>query len=83
MWFEWKTINDFNVWHDELCEKLDYPLTSTNQETGLDSPYSQKVESYTLPIEVDGKIIAWVDPENSDRLTTTELRPSSIEISQI
>ena len=74
MWYEWNTENDFNIWHDDLCKQLGYPLIGTNQLTGLPDENAQKTTKYTNATEVEGKWIAWVDDIYSSGLTKTDLR---------
>jgi hypothetical protein len=83
MWFEWDTLEDFEKWHFDLCQKLNYPLTPLNQETGLPDESAQKVIAYTNAYEVEGKIIAWVDESESTGLVQTELRIPEINKSEI
>jgi len=80
MWFEWQTIEDFDSWHLAICDQLGYPETARNQATGKLDKKAQKVVAYTSSVEVDGKVIAWVEPEHASGLTQTDLRPSTPEI---
>jgi hypothetical protein len=75
MWYEWETLEDFELWHQELCEQLGYPITPVNAQTGLPDETAQKVIEYTAPIFVEGKIIAWCEEQYSGGLIETELRP--------
>lgn len=74
MWYEWNTKEEFDIWHDGLCDALGYPLTPVNQATGLPDESAQKVVRYTNAIEVKDKWIAWVDDENSEGLIKTKLK---------
>jgi hypothetical protein len=74
-WYEWDTIESFNLWHDAICVKLGYPLDSYNQETGEIDPDAMKTISYTGTWEREGKIIAKVEEEHSFGLNLTNLRP--------
>lgn len=74
MWYEWNTKEEFDTWHNNLCNFLSYPLTPVNQATGLPDETAQKVIRYTDAFEVEGKWIAWVDDEHKQGLTQTELR---------
>ena len=74
MWYEWNTLTEFNIWHNQLCEQLSYPLTGVNQSTGLPDENAQKTTAYTNATEVNDKWIAWVDSECADGLTQTDLR---------
>ena len=74
MWYEWNTVEDFNTWHDNLCNSFGYPLTAVNQLTGLPNENAQKVVKYTDVFEVEGKWIAIVEEEYATDLTQTELR---------
>ena len=65
MYYEWNTIEDFNNWHNALCQSLGYPLTPINQATGLPDENAQKTTSYTDPIVQENRIIAFVDSEYS------------------
>jgi hypothetical protein len=73
--YEWDTQADFDIWHDALCVTLGYPLISINQATGLADPNAAMTIAYTTSQEVDGKIIADVEDQYADGLTSTELRP--------
>ena len=74
MWYEWNTEEDFNTWHDNLCNELGYPLTPVNQLTGLPDEDAQKVVAYTKVFEVENKWIAFVDDEYANGLIATDLR---------
>jgi hypothetical protein len=74
MWYEWNSKEDFDTWHNNLCDELGYPLTPVNQLTGLPDENAQKVVAYTEAFEVDGKWIAIVEDEYAGNLTATELR---------
>lgn len=78
MWFEWDSLELFNTWHDALCASLGYPLTGTNQGTGLPDESAQKTTAYTMAHEVEGKIIAWVASDYGEGLTPTNLRVPEI-----
>jgi hypothetical protein len=78
MWYEWNTENDFNTWHNDLCEQLGYPLIGASQLTGLPDENAQKTTEYTNVTEVEGMWIAWVDDIYSGGLTKTDLRISYI-----
>lgn len=73
-WYEWDSIEDFNIWHDALCLKLGYPLDSYNQATGELADEAAKTTDYTNPFTVDGKVIATVELQYAKGLTTTSLR---------
>lgn len=74
MWYEWNTKDEFNIWHNELCEELGYPLVGLNQQTKLPDENAEKTIDYTTAFKVQNKWIAWVDVEYSDDLIETELR---------
>ena len=74
MWYEWNTKEEFDAWHNNLCNELGYPLTPVNQLTGLPDEDAQKVVAYTNVVKVQDKWIAYVDEEYADELTATELR---------
>ena len=77
-WYEWNTQEEFDMWHDNLCESLGYPLISVNQLSGQIDDKAQNTTSYTTSIEVNGKIIADVEDQYADALTLTDLRPAKI-----
>ena len=77
-WYEWDSIESFNAWHDSLCKVLGYPLTSVNQATGEQEPEATKTIAYTDPIVVNDKIIALVESEYAEKLTSTELRKERV-----
>lgn len=74
MWYEWNTKEEFDIWHNNLCEELGYPLIGFNQATGLPDENAQKTTAYTTAFEIDNKWIAWVDTEYADDLVATNLR---------
>lgn len=61
MWYEWENLETFNAWHSAICVELGIPNVQTL--------------TYTIPLEIEGKIIAVVHPTESDGLTETHLRP--------
>jgi hypothetical protein len=79
MWYEWATLQDFDVWHQKLCKQLGYPITPVNQATGRADDDAQKVTDYTSAIQVAGKVIAWVEEQYGVGLTQTDLRPITDE----
>ena len=66
MYYEWDTQKDFDLWHNNLCQQLNYPEIN---EQGL-----ILTDAYTKPYTVEGKVIAWVENEHSEGLQITELR---------
>lgn len=82
MWYEWEAFADFDVWHQQLCEQLGYPITPVNAETGLPDEEAQKVTDYTTAIIVDTKVIAWVEETYAAELNATELRPPVMNLSE-
>ena len=70
--YEFDTLEAFDLWHDELKLQLGYPIENTNQATGLgDGTFT---ESYTTPIQIDDKWIAVIEDIYADGLTLTDLR---------
>ena len=80
MWYEWDTKAKFNLWHNQLCAQLGYPLTGVNQATGLPDENAQKTTNYTNAVRVENKWIAWVDEVYADGLTATDLRIPAIDV---
>lgn len=72
--YEWQDISQFNLWHNDLCVKLGYPITGVNQGTGLPDDDAQKVVNYTKPYLIEDKIVACVEDEYATGLTLTNLR---------
>ena len=70
--YEWNSLEDFNVWHNQLKQQLNYPLENINQATGL--PNGTFTENYTSPIEIDEKVIAIVEEQYAEGLILTNLR---------
>lgn len=73
-WFEWESIEDFNVWHNAKIDELNLPALSINQATGEIDLTAQKTVAYTTPHQVSGKIIAMVEDHHTEGLTETDLR---------
>lgn len=74
-WYEWATQQDFDAWHEALCQQLGYPLVSINQATGMPDESAAMTTAYTTSQEVAGKVIADVEDQYADGLTITALRP--------
>ena len=70
--YQFDSLEDFNVWHNELKKQLNYPLENINQGTGL--PNGTFTDSYTTAIEIDNKWVAVVDEQYAEGLTLTDLR---------
>lgn len=70
--YEFDSLEDFNVWHNQLKEQLNYPLENINQGTGM--PDGTFTESYTAAIQINDKWVAVVDENYADGLTLTNLR---------
>lgn len=74
-WYEWNTQEEFDAWHNALCNQLGYPLISVNQLTGEPDYDAAKTTKYTSPLQVNNKIIATVEDQYASGLTLTQLRP--------
>lgn len=74
MWYEWNTKEEFDLWHNNLCDSLGYPITPVNQATGLPDETAQKVVAYTTVAQVENKWIAFVEDQYADNLQITQLR---------
>ena len=70
--YEWDSLEDFNVWHNQLKQQLNYPLENVNQATGL--PNGTFTDTYAKPIQIDNKWIAVVEDTYAAGLTLTNLR---------
>lgn len=80
MWYEWNSIEEFNIWHDQLCSQLGFPLIGINLATGEPDENAPKTTKYTNTIQVENKWIAFIEEQYSTNLTITDLRPQRIEI---
>ncbi|HAC91969.1 MAG TPA: hypothetical protein DCF63_15290 [Planctomycetaceae bacterium] len=74
-WYEWESLEAFNVWHESIKVELGYPKPSINQATGEVDESAQWSVEYTDAIELDGKVIAVVESDKSEGLFQTNLRP--------
>ena len=74
MWYEFISLEEFDVWHNDLCTLMGYPLKSVNQLTGQVDDEATMTTAYCEPILVNGKYIAFVEVEHAQGLTETELR---------
>ena len=74
MWYEWNTQQDFELWHNALCNQLGFPIVGRNQATGELDANAQQTVAYTKAFNVSGKWIAMVEDEYADGLTATHLR---------
>lgn len=74
-WYEWETQEEFDLWHQALCQELGYPIISVNQATGEPDESAAMTTSYTTSRLIEGKVIADVEDQYAEGLTATELRP--------
>lgn len=74
-WYEWNTLEEFDIWHNALCIQLGYPLVSVNQLTGEPDYDAAKTTKYTTALEINNKIIATVEEQYANGLTVSLLRP--------
>ena len=74
MWYEFNSLEDFNVWHDLLCTSLGYPKYGINQRSGEIDFTVAPVTAYTEAHAVEDKWICWAEEEYSTGLTETRLR---------
>lgn len=75
-WYQWQSIEDFDLWHNALCLQLGYPITPVNQSTGLPDDNAQKVVRYCDARLVDGVYIAQVEDIYADGLTMIDYIPA-------
>lgn len=71
-WYKWENLQDFQIWHNEVKQKMGLPKLSIDQFGNECLPLN---ENYVEPIEIDGKLIAFVEDEYAVNLTLTNLRP--------
>lgn len=70
--YKWDSLEDFNTWHNNLKQQLNYPLENINQATGL--PDGTFTDTYTSAIQIDNKWVAVVEDIYAEGLTSTNLR---------
>jgi len=75
MFYQWDSIEEFNAWHDALCQQLGYPIYPINSATGEIDTHAQPTTAYTSTYEVNGLFIAVVEDAYAAGLTPTDLRP--------
>ena len=78
-WYQWDLEETFNTWHDEIRARLNYPLQSYNQATGLLDETAPLTVNYTEVYLIDGKYIGRVEDSESEGLTPTDIRPPKPE----
>ena len=74
-WYEWESQQAFDIWHDAIRERLNYPLASYNQATGQLDESAPLTTAYTSVKLVDGKYIGRVEESEAEGLMPTDLRP--------
>ena len=71
-WYKFDSLNDFNVWHQNIKEKLGYPKISVdiNGNEMLDATIT---DSYTLPIIISNEDIrVFINDDFSEGLVSSE-----------
>lgn len=78
MWnfYEWDTEEEFNIWHDAIRERLNYPLMSYIQSSGELDETAPLTTDYTKVKLVEGKYIGRVEESEAEGLTPTDIRPT-------
>jgi hypothetical protein len=58
------SLSDFNLWHDNIKDKLNYPIIGKNALTG-ENDLTNLTTEYTKPltIEEDTRVVCWVGDE--------------------
>lgn len=62
-WFQWQTEEDFNEWHNALCEQLGLPMVEAS---------GAFTKGHTSCFEYQSVFIAWVDEEYATNLIPVE-----------
>lgn len=75
-WYEWQSVEDFDIWHDTIKTELGLPRLSVDKNG---NPCEPAIENYTQAIETEGKAIAMVEDEFATHLTSTNLRPPKVQ----
>jgi hypothetical protein len=60
-WYEWDSVESFDIWHETIKVKLGIP--------------DEQTDAYTSAQEVEGCWIAVVEESEAEGLTPTDLRP--------
>lgn len=77
MWnfYEWSTEEEFNIWHDAIRKRLNYPLAGYIQATGELDESAPLTTEYTSVKLVQDKYIGQVEESEAEGLALTDLRP--------
>ena len=60
MWALFNSVEEFDIWHNELKAQLNFPLAD-----GITTEYTMLIP------QSDGRLIAWVDSEYAENLIET------------
>lgn len=66
MYYQWTNQNDFDTWHNALCESLNYPEIVNGKVI---------TDSYTMGFEYKGVWIAYVEEQYNEGLTPIIYKP--------
>ncbi len=62
-WYKFATIEDFELWHNQVKSFLGLPKYGQNGLTGLTDELTQMTTDYTEAVIEDGGVYALVDDE--------------------
>lgn len=64
MFAVFSSLSDFNLWHNDIKIKLNYPVIGKNAFTGEDDLTNLTTE-YTKPLTIDedSRVVCWVGDE--------------------
>lgn len=69
MYYFFQSMDDFDTWHNSLCEQLGFPKPSILQATGEINPLAPMSKVYTTPMAYNNGFIAFVEDKYAEGLT--------------
>ena len=77
IWFSWKSLEDFNLWHNNVMKELKIPKHGVNQKTNKIDELSEPTTKYTDLIKVDkNDFRAFVEEEIANQFKNNLGEPS-------
>jgi hypothetical protein len=72
VWYKWDSLEDFEIWHNQIKEQLGIPKLSSNSDGNI-VDNSEITDSYTTPFIVsDSDVRAVVENEHNAGLVPSE-----------
>lgn len=69
MFYFFQSMDDFDIWHNNLCKELGFPKPSILQATNEINPLAPISEVYTTAIAHNDGFIAFVEDKYAEGLT--------------